>query len=41
VTNAVKAMTPGPGVYARDGAIDRGRPSGAGAPMALSVNHTL
>ena len=41
VTKAVKAMTPGPGVYARNGAIDRGRPSGAGAPMALSVNHTL
>ena len=41
VANAVKAMTPGPGVYSRHGAIDRGRPSGAGAPMALSVNHTL
>lgn len=41
VTNAVKAMTPGPGVYSRYGAIDRGRPSGAGAPLSLSVNHTL
>lgn len=41
VTNAVKAITPGPGVYARNGAIDRGRRSGAGAPMALSINHTL
>ncbi len=41
VTNAVKAMAPGPGVYSRYGAIDRGRASGAGTPMSLSVNHTL
>lgn len=41
VTNAVKAMTPGPGVYSRQGAIHRGRPSAAGAPLSLSVNHTL
>ncbi len=41
VTNALKAMAPGPGVYSRQGAIDHGRPSGGGAPLSLSVNHTL
>jgi len=41
VTRAVKAMAPGPGVYSRYGAIDRGRVSGAGAPLSLSINHTL
>ncbi len=41
VTNAVKAMAPGPGVYARNGAMHRGRPAGAGAPLSLAVNHTL
>jgi hypothetical protein len=41
VAEAVKSATPGPGVYSRYGTVDRGRSSGAGAPLAISVNHTL